>query len=153
MIFSSICLSVGPSSIYGPTQGKRATLSRVGIEPHDPRIRSLLLHRLSYNARQGQAMGIKDLKSLQMITDFVPLNFLIEDFTFRASMSLRTFHIECYIALSMQLKQKQKFTVLAKFKEPIITQSRHVQQVASAGKHERLKQSFFAAKKIQGIWT
>lgn len=151
MIFSSICLSVGPSSIYGPTQGKRATLSRVGIEPHDPRIKSLLIHRLSYHARQGQAMGIKDLKSLQMITDFVPLNFLIEDFTFRASMSLRTFHIECYIALSMQLKQK--VTVLAKFKEPIITQSRHVQQVASAGKHERLKQSFSAAKKIQGIWT
>ena len=72
MSYFPVCLSVSPTYTDGPTQGKRVTLSRVGIEPDDPRIRSLLLYRLSYQVRQGLVVGIKDVKSWQMIMNFVP---------------------------------------------------------------------------------
>ena len=61
-------VSVSPTNGNGPTQGKRKTLTRVGIEPTTfaVRVRSPLLYRLGYKVRREQTVGTEDVKVTAM---------------------------------------------------------------------------------------
>ena len=59
-------VSVSPTDGNGPTQGQRKTLTRVGIETHDLRVRSPPLYRLSYKVRREQAVGSEAVKVTAM---------------------------------------------------------------------------------------
>ena len=59
-------VSVSPPNGNGPTRGQRKALTRVGIEPIDLRVRSPLLHRLSYQVRREQAVGPENVKVTAM---------------------------------------------------------------------------------------
>ena len=59
-------VSVSPTSGNGPTQGQRKTLTRVGIERDDLRVRSPLLYRICYKVRREQAVGTEDVKVTAM---------------------------------------------------------------------------------------
>ena len=59
-------ISVSPTNGNGFTQGQRKTLTRMGIESHDLRVRSPLLYRPSYKVGPEQAVGTEDVKLTAM---------------------------------------------------------------------------------------
>ena len=60
-------VSVSSTNGNGPTQEKRKTLTRVGIETTTFGVnRSPLLYRLSYKARREQVVGTEDVKVTAM---------------------------------------------------------------------------------------